>query len=612
MVFVLGKVLARRRDSGKQRNKFMILGIRFALLCGIALAGAMAGNGIRDILWLVIGLAGLSFILLTDLLLQINVSAGAKTSLKKNINVNINTRYVWIFASKQIFFRAYVNIFVWSLGFFTVHLSWINRAVEGELLPQIALVILQSLIVGFVAIGWYLLVPLMLGKIHWYTPLVISLSIAFNFIAIEWVRSNYPINGLPWGKIAFFTPGSIWVSWASWLGAVGTGIVVCFFSFLLGSLVFFFAISLVDFFFCREKIWGKQVGLIIGISGFVIVSLIISSYLLLPVWKLAPEKYWNQLYAESTNDGIVKDLNVLAVQGGFISEEVNEQVARLMLERHRDQTFAALEHGVHPDIIIWPESSTDFDPRIDKTAHAVATGVGKRAGVPLLFGTQEYLRGTKDDSSEIVRYNDFLVWMPTSEIFGRYSKQHPVPFGEYVPFRNFIKQFSKVIETVKYDMLPGNKPAFLEVPLLTQSGKVALSSPICFEIADDAVVREGIFMGAGIIVTPTNDVSFEGTQLLDQQFMIARFRAFEHGMDTVQVSTNGITGFIAPYVNVPVKTLAKSHPGFLDAVVHVRSNNLSFATEYGILINGTILAISFVQYLVGITFLFYMKKKVVL
>lgn len=63
------------------------------------------------------------------------------------------------------------------------------------------------------------------------------------------------------------------------------------------------------------------------------------------------------------------------------------------------------------------------------------------------MGTQEYVDGG--------RYNDVLVIEPHVGVTDRYSKQHPVPFGEYVPYRDFFRNFTPTVDLVGTDMLAG-------------------------------------------------------------------------------------------------------------------------------------------------------------
>ena len=46
----------------------------------------------------------------------------------------------------------------------------------------------------------------------------------------------------------------------------------------------------------------------------------------------------------------------------------------------------------------------------------------------------------------------------------RYSKTHPVPFGEYIPFRDVVARFFSRLDQVPRDMVPGDTPASSRSP----------------------------------------------------------------------------------------------------------------------------------------------------
>ena len=79
------------------------------------------------------------------------------------------------------------------------------------------------------------------------------------------------------------------------------------------------------------------------------------------------------------------------------------------------------------------------------------------------------------------------------------------------------------------------------------AGRITLADTICFEIADDAVVRQGVTAGGRLIVLQTNNADYE--QVGDsghggepaQQLAIARLRAVEHGRAVVLAATSGVS-----------------------------------------------------------------------
>ena len=78
------------------------------------------------------------------------------------------------------------------------------------------------------------------------------------------------------------------------------------------------------------------------------------------------------------------------------------------------------------------------------------------------------------------------------------------------------------------------------------AGSMSVAIGICFEVAYADLIRDAVRAGGELLVIPTNNSSFGYTQESSQQLAMSVFRAVEHGRATVQISTVGISGMIAP------------------------------------------------------------------
>jgi apolipoprotein N-acyltransferase len=121
-----------------------------------------------------------------------------------------------------------------------------------------------------------------------------------------------------------------------------------------------------------------------------------------------------------------------------------------------------------------------------------------------------------------------------------------VPFGEYVPYRDFFRSITSTVDLIGRDMAAGTEMALLPVPVDRLGRAVPLTTAICFEVVYDDLIRESVLAGSELIVIPTNNASFGLTQESTQQFAMSRFRAVEHGRAVVQISTVGVSGIVAP------------------------------------------------------------------
>jgi apolipoprotein N-acyltransferase len=119
-----------------------------------------------------------------------------------------------------------------------------------------------------------------------------------------------------------------------------------------------------------------------------------------------------------------------------------------------------------------------------------------------------------------------------------YSKNHLVPFGEYVPLRSFLANLITRFDQIPNDFVPGEGPGVFDVSGM-QVGDV-----ICFEVAYSNHIYKTINSGAQVITVQTNNSTYGNTTQPEQQFAITRFRAIETQRAFLVASTSGISGLI--------------------------------------------------------------------
>ena len=365
---------------------------------------------------------------------------------------------------------------------------------------------------------------------------------AMLWVAVEALRSAVPFGGFPWGRLAFATVDTPAADLFAYVGPAGTTFVVA----LVGTAL----------------AWAVQEARHAPVKG--VAAVVAPSLLAVSSAALSPG-------LPSPQERPQKEVSVAAVQGNVPGEGMDAFAERrVVLENHVQATYDLadrIERGVtsRPDLVVWPENSTDIDPFADPSAYTEIQGAVDAVGVPLLVGA---MVSGKDFRTV---YNQGIVWEPGSGPAERYSKQHPVPFGEYVPFRALLSSFITRLDLVPRDMLPGTRPGLLSM------GPAKVGDVICFEVAYDDVVRNVVDAGADILVVQTNNATYMGTGQIEQQFAIARLRAVETNRNVVVAATNGVSGIIAPDGHVveraPVRStsvLERSLPVYGDGTPALR------------------------------------------
>ena len=215
---------------------------------------------------------------------------------------------------------------------------------------------------------------------------------------------------------------------------------------------------------------------------------------------------------------------------------------RKVLDNHVVGTERLAERHDDLDLVIWPENSSDIDPLRNPDAAAQVQRALEAAGVPVIVGA------ILDEPAPAVS-NASLYYRPGGGEPQRYVKQHPVPFAEYVPYRDFFRNFSDKVDLVRVGFARGEGPVAFAVD--GDDGRYSLVPTICFEVAYDGLMREAVRHvdeqgDPSVLVVQTNNATFGYTAESEQQYAISRVRAVEHGRSVAHVSTVGVSGFVHP------------------------------------------------------------------
>ncbi|MDD9208265.1 apolipoprotein N-acyltransferase [Georgenia sp. 10Sc9-8] len=396
---------------------------------------------------------------------------------------------------------------VWGTAFFVPHVSWSLEA-TGSVLPWFALALAQAAYIALFGVVW---VWVRRGSWLWRRPWLRVVAVAVVWVAVEQLRASWPFGGFPWGALAFSQTEAplLRLAWVGSAPLVSAVVVV------VGALL---ALAWV-------RLRRLRVGAASG--GLVVATLLVFAPALVPL----------DARAESG------ELRVGAVQGNVPTRGAEWSVqAREVTANHAAGTRRLAERAGDEglDVVLWPESAADLDPRTYADVARTVDDAAAAAGAPLLLGTQRF------PEDEDVRYNEMLLWQAGEGSQDTYTKQHPVPFGEYVPYRDLFRQVTPLVDLIGTDMAAGTGAAVMPVPVERLGRDVPVVTGICFEVAYDQVIRDGVLAGGELIIVPTNNASFGYTQESTQQLAMSRFRAVEHGRATVQVSTVGVSAMIDP------------------------------------------------------------------
>ncbi|MDE9367406.1 apolipoprotein N-acyltransferase [Luteipulveratus sp. YIM 133132] len=334
-------------------------------------------------------------------------------------------------------------------------------------------------------------------------------AIACLWVAQELIRGSVPFGGFPWARLAFSQADSPLVHLASVAGAPGITFAVA----LVGGWL---AVAVARLRSRRVRLPLRQV---VAVAAALLIA-------------------WAWPVASGGRAVTVAGIQGNVPQSGL---DFNAQ-RRAVLDNHVRLTRSVASDVragrlPRPDLVIWPENSSDIDPLRNPDAATEITAAVADVGVPTMVGAV-----LQEPSPRVS--NATLLYVPGRGIADRYVKQHPVPFAEYIPYRSFFRTFSDKVDLVTKDFAAGSKPSVFAAP--TPSGTVKVGPVICFEVAYDDLTREPVRRGAQLLAVQTNNATFGRTAESEQQLAISRLRAIEHGRSVVHISTVGVSALITP------------------------------------------------------------------
>jgi len=248
--------------------------------------------------------------------------------------------------------------------------------------------------------------------------------------------------------------------------------------------------------------------------------------------------------------------------------------------QHLDLSLAENPDGKKPSHIIWPETAVTYAlNREPNVMHAIASVVPPNGAV--LTGTP---RMTPRGQQPFQVWNSLMVVDENANIRAIYDKSHLVPFGEYIPFRQFIP-----IPKLTAGMVDFSAGAGLQT--ITVGTLPSFSPLICYEIIFPNKVVQNKERPHWLL-NITNDGWYGDSPGPYQHLISARMRSIEEGMPLVRVANTGISVATDSYGRI-ISSLPYGHRSFIDVSLAHRLTSPPVAATYSQAIFGAIFALFF-------------------
>ena len=186
---------------------------------------------------------------------------------------------------------------------------------------------------------------------------------------------------------------------------------------------------------------------------------------------------------------------------------------------------------LHPDLIVWGESSIANDLRKDPRLLARLKALSAANGAQIL---------ANQDSQSPAGKTKVAVLVGPHGIVATYTKTRLVPFGEYIPFRQQLGWLTKISRAAPTNMIPGSGAKVIQ--MTARNGqRIPIGVLICFESAFPDMSRVVARRGAQLIVYQTSDSTFQGSWAPAQHASLGALRAAETGRPVVQAALTGVS-----------------------------------------------------------------------
>jgi apolipoprotein N-acyltransferase len=208
-------------------------------------------------------------------------------------------------------------------------------------------------------------------------------------------------------------------------------------------------------------------------------------------------------------------------------------------------------------ILIWPESAFPFFLTREADAMAQISDLLPK-GTILITGSvraPDLPPGTRITRA----YNSIYAIDHDGSVLSIYDKLHLVPFGEYLPFQDWMEKLGFVqLTKVQGGFIPGERRRTMAFPNAPRALPL-----ICYEaIFPGSVAADG--ERPGWIVNLTNDGWFGISTGPYQHLQQMRLRAIEQGLPVVRAANTGISAVIDPLGRI-IARLGLGIEGVLDS-----------------------------------------------
>ncbi len=209
------------------------------------------------------------------------------------------------------------------------------------------------------------------------------------------------------------------------------------------------------------------------------------------------------------------------------------------------------------DVIVWPESAIPSLEANVRPFLAQMSALANENGSSLLMGL------LRRDAATGSYYNSVAAWALEQPVQW-YDKRRLVPFGEFFPVPQAVREWLRLMNLPYSDFEPGRAD-----PAPLRAAGETFAPTICYE---DAYGSEqlGLARQSTLLVNVTNDAWFGDSTAPHQHLDISRMRSLESGRAMLRATNDGVTALIEHDGSL-LGSLPQFQPGVLTGEVQPRT-----------------------------------------
>lgn len=414
------------------------------------------------------------------------------------------------------------------------------------------------------------------------------LTVSALWVLVEFARGNMPIMRFPWALLGYSQWKNQWfIQSAEWVGPYGVSFVVVIANVMIFALASFGVSIIKQRATLLRGIWF--VAWIIGIGASVLLANIGYGY-----------HYFNTHRPKARHQ--VDTYRLSLIQGNIPQEDKwNEKIQSMIYNKYDGLTRQIIMD--EPNLAIWPETAFPgywgYERDITEKGLRLATQID----TDLLIGAPTFRLA----HNETERMNSAIYVSRAGREIKRHHKVRLVPFGEYIPFFQFLRNFFGDIGRFS----PGTEMTLFDFPVpyktdqdaevSSHKGKNMFGVLICFEDIFPDYCRIFVRKGAKMLVNITNDAWFKNSSGPYQHAQNSVFRAVENRVPVVRAANTGLSCFINErgeiYSSVQQDGKELLVTGFVtDEVTIPKNQELTFYNIYGDYVLYILLVFWFITY----------------